>query len=228
MSFDANLRLRLLSALVLAPAALLAVYAGGWIYIGVAALCMALGFREWARLVCPSGKKNCQYESALWLVIGALYLTASGLALVYLRMLPDHGAPLVYFLLAVVWGTDIGAYGAGKLIGGPKLAPAISPHKTWAGLFGGMALAALFGYGVALAVSAPRPVLALGVALLLAASAQGGDLFKSVFKRRAGVKESGGLIPGHGGVLDRIDGLIFAAIIFALFEMTVGMQTAWW
>ncbi len=160
-------------------------------------------------------------ERAAWIAFGLPYLAGSGIALVYLRGLETNGAT-VFYLLAVVWSTDIGAYLSGKLIGGPKLAPAISPNKTWAGLLGGMALAAIFGPLVAMGFGSTHPLGAAGFALLLAVAAQFGDFFKSYFKRRAGVKESGGLIPGHGGVLDRIDGLIFAAIVLALLGAIAG------
>src|SRR5262249_38086187 len=110
---------------------------------------------------------------------------------------------------------DIGAYAVGSVVGGPKLAPVISPKKTWAGLFGGMALAMILGYG-ALKGFDIHPPLGMALAPLLALIAQMGDLFKSFFKRRAGVKDSGHLIPGHGGMLDRIDGLVFVAFFLAL------------
>ena len=126
---------------------------------------------------------------------------------------------LVFFLVMTVWGTDIGAYAAGRMIGGKKLAPAISPGKTWAGVFGGMALGALAGFATASAFGARHLPVYIGVAIVTSLVAQIGDLFESWIKRRVGVKESGDLIPGHGGILDRIDGLIFAAIFLALFEI---------
>jgi len=215
----ANLSLRLLSALVMAPLVLLAVYLGGWVYVLAVALAVALGLREWLSLTRPS------YILSL---LGIPYLGGFGLAMFYLRAIPDNGAALVYYLLAVVWGTDIGAYVAGRTIGGPKLAPVISPNKTWSGLFGGMALAVAFGYGAAIGLDARKPSVALFLAILLAGIAQAGDLFKSYFKRRAGVKDSGQLIPGHGGMLDRIDGLIFAAIFLALLEALAGTTFRWW
>jgi len=154
----------------------------------------------------------------LWAVFGIPYLAGSGLAFFSVRATPDSGFFLTLFLVLCVWGTDIGAFLAGRLIGGPKLCPEISPRKTWAGLFGGMAFAALFGYGVALGFEAARPFMAAGVGFLLALAAQAGDFFESYVKRRSGVKDSGSLIPGHGGVLDRIDGLLFAVVFFALFQ----------
>jgi phosphatidate cytidylyltransferase len=145
---------------------------------------------------------------------GVIYVGLPALALVWLRNHVPGGAEHVLWLFLVVWATDIFAYFAGRSIGGAKLAPSISPGKTWAGLYGGMAGAGLTGGVVALAFGAgfwPASVLAA----LLAVVAQIGDLFESALKRRAGVKDSGHLIPGHGGLLDRIDGLVFAAPLFA-------------
>lgn len=167
-------------------------------------------------------------DRAGWIALGIPYMAGSGLALLYLRATPQIGMALVYYLIAVVAGTDVGAYLAGRLIGGPKLAPDISPNKTWAGLFGGMAAAAILGCLVAAGFGARHVDAAGGLALLLSGASQLGDLFESFFKRRSGVKESGGLIPGHGGVLDRIDGLVFAAAFFVLFQIAIGGRMQWW
>jgi phosphatidate cytidylyltransferase len=262
---NVNFYQRVGSALVIAPLVLFAVYYGGWIYPLIITLIMALGLREWLRLIDPLLPRNTQifaYVSlvimlglgatlspafgamlgvvlmlvlflmaardsenrAAWIALGLPYMGGSGLAMLYLRAVPGSGRELIYYLLAVVWGTDIGAYLVGKIVGGPKLAPTISPGKTWAGFFGGMALAVILGYAVALSADLHPAWLFMLLALPLSGMSQAGDLFKSYFKRRAGVKESGSLIPGHGGVLDRIDGLVFAAVFFALFQIAVPMQ----
>jgi phosphatidate cytidylyltransferase len=154
-----------------------------------------------------------------WLAAGALYVGIPVLALLLIRRQPEFGLYYTLWTLALVWMCDIGAYFAGKYIGGPKLAPAISPNKTWAGLIGGMALAALFGIAMHLAVGlAWRLTLATP---LLAVLAQGGDLFESWLKRRAGRKDSGNLLPGHGGVLDRLDGLVPVAPVAAFLVVVV-------
>ena len=140
-----------------------------------------------------------------WLGAGMLYADVPTLALLFLRDQSD-GTELTLWTLAIVWATDIGAFFAGRAIGGPKLAPALSPNKTWAGLFGGMASALVVGLILALVLHLPLRFGALGA--LLAVFAQGGDLFESWLKRRAGVKDSGKLIPGHGGALDRLDGVV--------------------
>lgn len=217
--FDpANLRQRVLSAAVLIPLVLLIVYLGGWVYDVAVIAVMILGLREWRTIVRngPLSPKNTgACASALWWGLGLLYLGGGGLGLIVVRAVPDFGFANAIFLLVAVWATDTGAYFAGRLIGGPKLAPVISPKKTWAGLLGGMAFAAVLGYAVASGFGMDM-LSASVMASVLAVVSQVGDLFESWVKRRFGVKDSGDLIPGHGGILDRIDGLLFAAIFFAL------------
>lgn len=145
---------------------------------------------------------------------GTLYLAAPTLSLVWLRTAEPGGLAHVIWVLLVVCATDIFAYLAGRSIGGAKLAPSISPGKTWSGLAGGMLGAAVVG-GAGTLLAGAGFWLGAGLGLLLAAVAQAGDLFESALKRRAGVKDSGHLIPGHGGLLDRVDGLLFAVPVFA-------------
>jgi phosphatidate cytidylyltransferase len=147
---------------------------------------------------------------------GVVYVGLPVAALLYLRE-QDNGMLLAFWAMALVWLTDIGAYFAGKSIGGPKLAPVLSPNKTWAGLIGGVIAAGLFG--TALHLFANLPLLLAAATPLLAFIAQGGDLYESWLKRRAGVKDSGNILPGHGGVLDRLDGLATVAPIAALVVM---------
>ena len=145
---------------------------------------------------------------------GTLYVGIPALALVWLRTQAPAGSMHLLWLLLVVWATDIFAYLVGRTLGGPKLAPRISPGKTWSGLCGGVVGAGLTGGVAAMALGAGFGLAAM-VGALLALVGQGGDLFESALKRQAGVKDSGHLIPGHGGLLDRIDGLVFAAPVFA-------------
>lgn len=144
-------------------------------------------------------------------VLGVPYIALPAFAMIILRGDPAWGALAVVFLLVVVWTADTAAYVAGRAIGGPKLAPVVSPNKTWAGFVGAMAggalAAALFGLAASLTW---WPLVLMGA--LLGAVEQGGDLLESAAKRRVGVKDSGALIPGHGGVLDRVDGLLAAAL----------------
>ncbi|RJF91101.1 phosphatidate cytidylyltransferase [Sphingomonas cavernae] len=149
--------------------------------------------------------------------IGVVYAGIPAASLLFLRD-QDNGLVLAFWTLAIVWATDIGAYFAGRLIGGPKLWPAVSPSKTWAGLGGGMAAALLTGLAFHHWGALP-----LGLALssaVLAVVAQGGDLYESALKRKAGVKDSGTILPGHGGVLDRLDGVVPVAPMVAVLVLT--------
>lgn len=161
--------------------------------------------------------KRAGVPAPAWLALGAIAIGVPCMALDWLRADPDYGQLTIYWLFGVVWATDIGAYAAGRTIGGAKLAPRISPNKTWAGLAGGVLSAGLVGYGVAVwFVQAPHPLTLAGLSAALAVLAQLGDLGESGLKRHFGVKDSGRLIPGHGGVLDRCDGLLSTAPAVAL------------
>ena len=143
---------------------------------------------------------------------GILYAGLPAIGLLFLRGLPQ-GFGLALWTVLIVIVTDTGAYFAGRAIGGPKLSPRLSPKKTWAGLAGGMIAALLIGAAVGAMFDLPRATLWLGAPL--AVLAQIGDLYESALKRKAGVKDSGRLLPGHGGVLDRIDGLVPVVILVA-------------
>lgn len=246
-----TLALRVASAAVLAPAALLAAWAGGRLFAGlVGFLCILMAF-EWARMIeraemtpvfyslgaggavaiflAADGRYDLAYlvvalagagaaaaakrGRSKWAAFGAAYVLAPCVALLWLRESVENGRGLLLLMFAIVWAADSGGYVAGRLVGGPKLSPAVSPAKTWAGAVGGL----LFG-GVAAAIGAP---LIYGAPLTLAYVAMGaslgiasilGDMAESGFKRIFGIKDMSGFIPGHGGVLDRLDGMIFATI----------------
>jgi phosphatidate cytidylyltransferase len=149
-------------------------------------------------------------------VSGLAYAGLSGLSLGYLRGDDHAGLIAILFLFAVVWATDIMAYFVGRTVGGPKLAPAISPGKTISGAVGGAVGGVVAGLVLAVAAGVPGLPLLGVVALLLSVVAQMGDLFESAVKRRNGVKDSGNMIPGHGGLLDRVDGLVAAALALYL------------
>lgn len=160
-------------------------------------------------------------RTALWTVAGVIGVGITGFALVWLRAGPD-GLALALWLVVAVWTTDTMAFVVGRAIGGPKLAPTISPNKTWAGLGGGMAGAAAWSVVWALWTDAAQPgslaLLGAGTAIL----AQLGDLAVSAVKRRFGAKDASRLIPGHGGLLDRVDGLMGAAPVVALAVAVAG------
>ncbi|MEM5473071.1 phosphatidate cytidylyltransferase [Hoeflea sp. AS60] len=151
----------------------------------------------------------------LWSATAVLYAGFSGLALAEIRGEGHFGLFAMLFLFAIVWSTDILAYFCGRALGGPKLAPRISPGKTWSGAIFGAAAGVGAGVGVALIIRQGGGLMIPLVALLLSVASEIGDLFESWVKRRFGAKDSSHLIPGHGGVMDRVDGLVFAA--FAAF-----------
>lgn len=158
----------------------------------------------------------------LWHTVGLIYVGLPCLMLLWLRGDSVQGQHIVFWLLCVIWATDTGAYFAGRAIGGPKLIPSISPNKTWAGLIGGMICAALVGWLIARIDAAwPATVLA-GLAAVVAVVSQAGDFFESGVKRHFGVKDTGSLIPGHGGALDRLDGLLFAVPFITLIYIFWG------
>lgn len=158
-----------------------------------------------------------------WMAGGILYCGLPAVALVWLRGDGDHGLMRVLWLMLLVWATDIGAYAAGRGVGGPLLMPSVSPKKTWAGLVGGMAWAAAVGVAAALTfLPQSSPALLAATSAVLAVVAQAGDLLESWVKRRFGVKDSSTIIPGHGGVLDRVDGLLAAGLAVAVFILLTG------
>lgn len=252
-----SLGIRVLSAAVLAPPALAALYVGppyssvlivaagligfwewlrlctgehigrgGWLalaFVAGALLAAAITeyhFAGWLSLLGVMAVLTLQRDESrvgtIWLALGTAYLPVACAAFLWLRADPEAGRTLILWLLFVVWTTDIAAYFSGRAIGGPKLAPHISPKKTWAGLIGGAIAAAVVGPLVLATTSGEMHVARWAAAsATLAVVAQVGDLFESAFKRTFGAKEASGLIPGHGGLLDRIDGLLAAALVVA-------------
>lgn len=258
--------LRILSALVLAPVALVAVWLGPPWFTGLIAVVALAASAEWRAiavleraglrmimimvplfvvvaievaglpaglivlatgLVLTVGTVAAPWNERAWALAALLHICVAMLAIMYLRILPDVGRDLVLFLFAGVWLSDIGAYAVGRLVGGPKLAPGISPNKTWAGAIGAVVitLAAAFAFAEQSGVGLRLVLLA---ALLVSVATQLGDLFESAVKRRFSVKDSGTLIPGHGGVLDRVDGVLFAAPALALFALLFGTEFIVW
>jgi phosphatidate cytidylyltransferase len=162
-----------------------------------------------------------------WRYLGVVYVSLPPIALVLLREDPTHGIAAIVLVMLMVWAADTLAYFAGRIIGGPKLAPAISPKKTWAGLIGAMAGSALAAFAVVKLLGLPSPFVLVLIAALLAIVEQAGDLFKSAMKRHYGVKDSGSLIPGHGGVIDRVDGLVAVATAAAIIgAFRAGVENA--
>jgi phosphatidate cytidylyltransferase len=250
-----NLLMRVVAALVLAPAAIAIAWAGGWLWAGLVTIAAIGLYVEWLMIV-GAGRNagviatgtaalslsgfclaSGQIDAALvtvalgvvsvgffcpgkrvWVAAGFCYAAAALVASILLRLDASAGFVALIMVLLIVWVTDISGYFAGRGIGGPKLWPRVSPRKTWAGAIGGflgsLAIATVFG---SLGFGKMGPLLLLGAVLSIAS--QLGDLFESAVKRRFGVKDSSQIIPGHGGLLDRLDGFVAAIALAALIGM---------
>ena len=229
-----DLGVRAVSAIVMAAIAGAALWLGGLAWQIFAAAVMLGVLWEWRRL--SAGITPSPINRGLWNFAGIAYVGFATWILVALRSHAD-GAVIVLEIVSAVIATDIGAYFAGRTLGGPKIAPRISPSKTWAGLIGGMIAAGLIlagwqfyfnslmesrlqGYGASAAGPSPWTYVPAGA--LVAVIAQGGDFFESWMKRRAGVKDSSRLIPGHGGLFDRLDGLLAVSFILGILLLLSG------
>lgn len=160
-------------------------------------------------------------ERREWTASGVLYAGALLLAPIVLRRDPEFGLLAIIYLFAIVWTTDTAAYFVGRTIGGPKLWPRVSPKKTWSGAIGGTLAATALGAAVVMHYGQTAMVPIVLVGIVLSIVSQGGDLFESAVKRRFGVKDASNLIPGHGGVMDRLDGFLFAAVAAAAIGMVM-------
>ena len=204
-----ELAVRTLTGAFLIAASLVAAAQGGNVFALLVAGAATLMFYEWTRIVRGWGPA--------WYASGFVYALLPALALLWIRERDAHGLELLVWTFIVTWSTDIGAYFAGRSFGKRKLAPSISPNKTVEGLYGGIAAATLFGAAWVLATGLGKPLIVL--APLLAVAAQAGDLFESGMKRRARIKDSGTWLPGHGGILDRLDGLVPVAVVTAAAQL---------
>ena len=200
------------------------VMAPGVAALAAAGLCLAIVRIDAALIVLAIGLAAVALlspERRIWTATGFAYAAAAEIASVLVRLDPAQGFAALMLVLLVVWVTDIGGYFAGRGIGGPKLWPRVSPKKTWAGAIGGfaasLAIAAAFA---ALGLGKTAPLLLLGAVLSIAS--QLGDLFESAVKRRFGVKDSSHIIPGHGGLMDRLDGFVAAIVLAAIFGLLRG------
>ena len=200
--------------IILIAIALVTTFFGGTAFAVMVALVATVMYVEWSRMLANWG--------TAWKVFGFFYCLLPAVSLLWIREQAEYagigrGPDLLIWVFLVVWATDIGAYFAGRSFGKRKLAPSISPNKTVEGLCGGIVAAALFGGGWALITDLGTALLAL--APIFAVAAQAGDLFESGMKRRAGVKDSGAWLPGHGGALDRLDGLVPVAVLTAAAQL---------
>ncbi|MEY2926393.1 MAG: hypothetical protein RL367_870 [Pseudomonadota bacterium] len=221
-----DLKTRAISGVVMIATALALLWFGGVAFLIATIILGGLVFFEFSQLVDGFAKTNI--GRLCWKMAGLVYVSLAIWALWQLRQHPpegEDGFTSALSVLAIVWAVDIGAYFTGRTIGGPKIWPAISPSKTWSGLAGGVVGATAVLVIVRLATGAGFALQMLPLSLLLggffAVIAQSGDFFESWMKRKAGVKDSGTLIPGHGGVFDRVDGLLPVVIVAALLDIAV-------
>ncbi len=260
--FQREMRLRLLSAAVLIPAVLLALWIGEIAFAGVVLLTGLLVLEEWMRMIGARAERTVVYAafaglsiltiaavtqsvwvslivlavcclavglvalvgsraSPKWCMAGVLYAGAAVVALIELRKGAD-GFGAVVFVFLIAWTTDTAAFFVGRKVGGPRLWRSVSPSKTWSGAIGGLLAGAACGALVLALLDAPLSVAGFVAAAFVALSSVGGDLLESAAKRRFAIKDAGTLIPGHGGVMDRVDGLIAAGVV----TMVIGSLAA--
>jgi phosphatidate cytidylyltransferase len=192
--------------------------------VAAVAVLVALGQPDLAALILAAASvaifvTTPARSEAAWSLAGLLYVALPAAALIWLRSDVTLGALALVYLFAVAWTTDTASYGAGRLIGGPKLAPRISPRKTWSGFVVGALTPALVGLAFAAALKSTSAAWLALVSVALALACQAGDLTESWVKRRFGAKDMSQMIPGHGGLLDRVDGLLFAAMLAAVIAL---------
>ena len=259
-----NLGLRVASAAVIAPAAIAAAWFGGWPYLVLIAMGVALLAIEWGGMTAPGAPTRVAAAVAASVLVavfvgyrgdfawawgaivlsaaaaaivargvaerpadaafGVLYIAPAALCLVWLRQ-TDQGHWWMMMLFAATWAADIGAFAVGSTLKGPKLWPRFSPNKTWSGFIGGILAGAVAGAVMTAWVDMGALTVVWGAILGLAAAlaTMAGDLWESALKRRFGVKDAGNTIPGHGGLLDRVDGLMFAVVVVAAGRLMVLM-----
>ena len=211
-----------LSVVGLAGATALSIRGG--VALALGGICFAVGRIDAALIVLALGLISVLWtapERRGWAAAGFCYAAAAEIASVLLRLDPAKGFAALMFVLVIVWVTDSGGYFAGRGIGGPKLWPSVSPKKTWAGAVGGFA-ASLAVAGAFAEFDLGRTVPLLVSAAILSVASQLGDLFESAVKRRFGIKDSSHLIPGHGGLMDRLDGFVAAVVLAAIFGFLRG------
>ncbi len=226
LAISDNLKKRIISSILVLPIPVLIIWLGGLVFnilMLVAAVLMAF---EWCNMTYTRGDSYDQKQNNKWTIIGIVYIVGSIISLMYLRNL-RQGFPIVMFLFMTVWATDIAAYFVGKTFGGPKILPAISPKKTWSGLFGGMFAAALVNVFVGVVMGSPFLMMIIFGAFLAIVS-QVGDFLESWIKRKFDVKDSGTLLPGHGGILDRVDGITTTAPFIAFIAIINGGTVPLW
>jgi phosphatidate cytidylyltransferase len=216
-----SLALRLLSSLVLIPVFIVITIMGDWAFAGIIALCIGIAMAEWVNIT--KHISSLASTKVILILLGILYIGSAYLEMIFLRLQTDGVFWVIVFMMCI-WASDSLAYAVGKNIGGPKMTPTISPNKTWSGYVG-----AMIGPAIVLTLcvhffpqadfneeAASAPVTFL-FGMMIGICGQSGDLLISMMKRKAGLKDTGALIPGHGGILDRIDAMLMAFPIYIAY-----------
>lgn len=227
---SSSLKMRLISAVIAGPISLAIFFYGGLPFLILMSAAFCLATHEWLDL----SRKTKRFW--LYAIVGLIYFALCFLSFIAIRMDFTQGFFMVVSVAMVIWAGDVGAYFSGKAIGGPKMARAISPNKTWAGLIGGMVFSglymlALYYIGPQLKdlfnkptyLPLPNAFYAFGIGASLTVVGQVGDLLISAAKRKAGIKDTGVLIPGHGGLLDRIDSMLLGSLFFFIVLLVLGV-----
>ncbi|MBM08613.1 MAG: phosphatidate cytidylyltransferase [Magnetovibrio sp.] len=214
-----DLGIRLVSASLLLPPVLLAIFFGRPFFeILILIACAILVFELY---------RTCN-GNAFWTITGSIYMALAVICVIKLRASGNHGIITIYWLFGLVWFADIFAYFVGRKVGGPKIAPTLSPQKTWAGFLGALIGASIMGFLVAIYLGKENLWQLTFFSATLGAVSQAGDLLESWFKRRFGKKDMGSILPGHGGLFDRVDGLLAASIVCWLGQEISGEVLLVW
>jgi phosphatidate cytidylyltransferase len=214
---SSDIQKRVISAGILAPLVLFIIFMGGSLYNTlIVAVAVIMSF-EWQDIINSPIQELDSKSKKRWENLGIAYVTIFAASLIYLRGI-ENGFSIVLLMLLIVWATDIAAFFTGRLLKGPKICTRISPNKTWSGLVGGMVAAGFIGaiFSSMLPIGFLAMVL---ISMILAVIAQIGDFFESWVKRTFGVKDSGTIIPGHGGLMDRLDGFTTVAPVFVILTL---------
>lgn len=215
-----DLKTRFVSALIMAIIAFLCIYFGNIFMFVMILAFFYIGMKEWMDL--PKDRNYSRSTKQKWFGYGLLYVGWACVALLLIRYSDDLGYAATIWLITVTIGTDIGAYFAGRFIGGAKVAPTISPNKTWAGVGGGILGAIILSSIFLSLASVPVNSSIIKLVIVFSLVSQCGDFFESYIKRRFSVKDTGSFLPGHGGILDRMDGQIFLLIFASIFAFFAG------
>ncbi|KKB96075.1 Phosphatidate cytidylyltransferase [Candidatus Arcanobacter lacustris] len=203
--FNKNFMVRSLTALIAAPIVIYDVYLGSFFFKGMILVMAVLMAFEWSEVT--KNKDATDKQNMMWKIIGLFYILLPCLSLIWIRE-QHKGMSIIFWLLANVWATDIAAYLVGSTVGGWKIWPSISPNKTWSGFVAGVLASTGVGYATAKLTGSQRPDILILMSIVLSIYGQIGDMVESWIKRHFNVKDSGKMVPGHGGILDRVDSLV--------------------